>query len=85
MSQTSPSYHFRSSDVSDSEGYIQRVERAAERVRALGITKAWIARRVRRTRPHVSAVLNGRQRGLRTLELIEELLSKMEAGEIVKR
>jgi len=33
----------------------------------------------------VSAVLNGRQPGEGTLQLIEDLLAKVEAGEIVKR
>ena len=85
MAQNTTSYHFRSSPVSDAEAYKQRVASAAERVDVLGLKKAWIARRIRRTRPHVSAVLNGRQPGEGTLQLIEDLLAKVEAGEIVKR
>ena len=85
MAQNTTSYHFRSSTTRDSREYQRRVASAAARVEGLGLTKAWIARRIRRTRPHVSAVLNGRQRGEGTLQLIEDLLAKVEAGEIVKR
>lgn len=85
MAQNTSSYHFRSSTIPDPKAYQRRVASAAERVEELGLTKAWIARRIRRTRPHVSAVLNGRQRGEGTLQLIEDLLAKVEAGEIVKR
>lgn len=85
MAQNTTSYHLRSSTARDSQAYQRRVASAAERAEGLRLTKAWIARRIRRTRPHVSAVLNGRQRGEGTLQLIEDLLSKVEAGEIVKR
>ena len=65
--------------------YLDRVRAAHARVREQGLTKAWIARRIRRSRPHVSAVLHGRDRGPGTLLLIEALLERVEAGEVTPR
>ena len=47
--------------------------------------KTWIARKIRRSRPHVSSVLNERDRGVGTLRLIEELVARVEAGEVIPR
>ena len=67
------------------DAYLERVRAAHGRVQEQKLTKAWIARRIRRSRPHVSAVLHGRDRGPETLCLIEALLERVEAGKLTPR
>ena len=67
------------------EEYLDRVREIHEHADALNLSKTWIARKIRRSRPHVSAVLNGRDRGPNTLLLIEKLVMQVEAGEITPR
>ena len=67
------------------QAYLERVRAVHARTEALHMKKTWIARKIRRSRPHVSSVLNARDRGLGTLLLIEELVAQVEAGEVVPR
>lgn len=67
------------------EEYLDRVCEIRERADALNLSKTWIARKVRRSRPHVSAVLNGRNRGPKTLLLIEQVVERIEAGELMPK
>lgn len=67
------------------DAYRERVRVAHARVQELELKKSWIARKIRRTRPHVSAVLHGRNRGPGTLYLIEELIRQVEAGTVIPR
>ena len=65
--------------------YLDRAREIHERADALNLSKTWIAQIIRRSRPHVSAVLNGRDRGPKTLLLIEQLVERVEAGELIPK
>ena len=67
------------------EEYLDRVREIHERADALNLSKTWIARKIRRSRPHVSAVLNGRDRGPNTLLLIGQVVERVEAGELIPK
>jgi hypothetical protein len=56
----------------------ERVREARARVKALGLSKTWIAAQIGRSRPNVSEVLNATISSPGTLRLIEALLSKLE-------
>ena len=86
MNQTSTTEHRGLDQAMLPEvAYLERVCAVHARTQQLKMKKTWIARKIRRSRPHVSSVLNGRDRGLGTLLLIEELLAQVEAGEVVLR
>ena len=59
--------------------YRKRVRYAHKRVQRLGVTQAWIAEQIGRSRGHVSHVLNGLSDGPATLLLIEKLIGHIEA------
>ncbi len=64
------------------EAYQARQEAALVKVRALGLKVGWMAQQIDRVRPWTSQVLNGSQYGEETLRLIEDLLARIEAGEV---
>lgn len=59
-----------------------RVDRAARRVRRLGLSKTWMAGQVGRSRQNVTEVLNKTASSPGTLTLIEGLLDAVEAGRV---
>ena len=86
MDQSNTNQHFwLNGQFVSTETYLERVRAARERTERLKLTKTWIARKVSRSRPHVSSVLNGRDRGPNTLLLIEQLIDQVEAGEVSPR
>ena len=64
------------------EAYQARQEAALVKVRALGLKVGWMAQQIDRVLPWTSQVLNGSRYGEETLRLIEELLARIEAGEV---
>ena len=64
------------------EEYLARIDEANRRAYALCLTRTWIAAQIGRSRGHTTRVLNGRDRGVKTLRMIEELLDRVEAGEV---
>ena len=59
-----------------------RVRRAARRVKALGLSKTWMAGQISRSRQNVTEVLNRKKTSPGTLSLIEGLLDEVEAGRV---
>ena len=59
-----------------------RVCRAARRVKALGLSKTWMAGQISRSRQNVTEVLNRKKTSPGTLSLIEGLLDDVEAGRV---
>ncbi len=64
------------------EPYRARQEAALAKVRVLGLKVNWIASQIGRVRQWTSSVLNGSRYGEETLTLIEDLLARIEAGEV---
>ena len=64
------------------KAYRARQEAALGKVRALGLKMGWIASQIGRARQWTSSVLNGSRYGEETLALIEDLLLRVEAGEV---
>jgi len=62
--------------------YLVRVDEANRRAYGLCLTRTWIAFQIGRSRGHTTRVLNGRDRGVKTLQRIEILLDQVEAGEV---
>ena len=60
-----------------------RVRRVARRVKALGLSKTWMAREIGRSRQNVTGMLNRTVSSPGTLALIEGLLDEVEAGRVV--
>ncbi len=67
------------------DAYRAHQEAALGKVRALGLKMGWIAQQIDRVRPWTSQVLNGSRYGEETLTLIEELLARIEADEVIPR
>ena len=61
----------------------QRVLNATRRVKALGLSKTWMAREIGRSRQNVTGMLNRTLSSPGTLSLIEGLLDEVEAGRVV--
>ena len=64
------------------EAYQERQEAALGKVRTLGLKMGWIASQIGRVRQWTSSVLNGSRYGKETLTLVEDLIRRVEAGEI---
>ncbi len=64
------------------EPYRARQEAALAKVRVLGLTVNWIASQIGRVRQWTRYVLNGSRYGEEKLTLIEDLLARIEAGEV---
>lgn len=62
--------------------YRARQEGALAKVRALGLKVNWVASQIGRVRQWTSSVLNGSRYGEETLALIEDLIRRVEAGEV---
>lgn len=65
--------------------YLQRADAAREKAEGLCLTRTWIAEQVGRSRGHTTRVLNGKDRGVETLLKIEDLLRRVDAGEVAPR
>ncbi len=64
------------------EAYQARQEAALGKVRTLGLKMGWIALQIGRVRQWTSSVLNGSRYGEETLALVEDLIRRVEAGEL---
>ena len=67
--------------------YRVRERAVKKRVKRLALNQQWIGAQIGRTRENVCLVLNGKdpipKKRTDTLRLIEELLARVEAGEVV--
>lgn len=56
-----------------------RIARARGRIEEVGLSQTWVAEEIGRARPHVSGLLNGKLWSPGTMQLIEELLDRLES------